>query len=216
MWCGVPAGWCSAESHAVVAVRGSRRRLLSSGVTLEEQLAALAGLGLELAADVGVQDLLYSFPREEYEGEPFGLLLFMFGSQVEAEPWGRWCCERAWNFDTECVEGPGAYVEIARQLSRVAGRPEVLTEVRDHVDIDARQAWIEYTVDARRQRRDIEVNDDWADWEVVERLMGLLERDGRRFYCMDNGQAVVLFYLDDQSARRLNELAGRQLLKIAH
>lgn len=185
-------------------------------MTLEEQLAALAGLGLGLASDVGIEDLLCSYPREEYEREPFDLLLFMFGSEVEAEPWGRWFCERAWNFDTECIEGPGSYVEIASQLSRVAGRPDALTDVRDHVDVDAGQAWIEYTIDGQRQRWDIEVEDDWVDWKVVERLMTQLERDGQRFHSMDNGQAMVLYVLDDQAARRLNELAGRQVIGLAH
>ena len=189
---------------------------MSGGVRLEEQLAALAGLGLGLAGGVGVGDLLSSFPREGYERKPFDLVLFMLGSEVEAEPWGRRCCERAWNFDTECVEGPGSYVEIATQLARVAGRPDALTGVRDHVDLDTGEAWIEYTVDGRSQRWDIQVDDDWVDWKVVERLMGQLERDGHRFYSMDNGQAMVLFFLDAESARRLNELAGRQVVALAH
>ncbi len=45
-----------------------------------------------------VGELPYSRPCEAYEREPFSSLLFVFGTEVEAEPWGRWFCDRAWNF----------------------------------------------------------------------------------------------------------------------
>jgi hypothetical protein len=181
-------------------------------VKLEDQLLVLAELGLPLSEGRTVADLLYSWPREAYEREPFSRLLFMLGVEVEAEPWGRWFCDRAWNFDTECVHGPGAYVEIARQLCRVAGLPGALVDLRDHVDLDNAQAWIEYAVADRRRRWNIEVSDDWADLMVVSYLMDELEHDGRRFYAMDNGQAMVLFFLDDVAAIRLNEIAGKDLV----
>jgi hypothetical protein len=41
--------------------------------------------------------------------------------------------------------------------------------------------------------------------------MNELEYDGRRFFAMDNGQAMVLFFLDDVAADRLNELTGGRL-----
>ena len=123
-----------------------------AAMDLEGQLSKLAELGLPLAAGRTVDDLLYSWPRESYEQKPFDLLLFMLGSAVEAEPWGRWFCDRAWSFDTECVYGQGAYVSIARQLCRIAGWPDALADLRDHVDLDAAVAWIEYSVGDRRQR----------------------------------------------------------------
>ncbi|MBG0817307.1 hypothetical protein [Planomonospora sp. ID82291] len=181
-------------------------------MTLEDQLSALAGVGIGLAPGRTVEELLHSFPREEYESEPFTLLLFVLGIEVEAEPWGRRFSERVWNFDTECVEGPGAYVGIARRLCRIAGRPDALTDVRDHVDLAAREAWLEYTSGGRRRRWSVEVVDDWADPMVVSYLMDELEGDGRRFHGMDNGQATVLMFLTDDEARRLNGLIGEELI----
>src|SRR5688572_17241880 len=102
---------------------------------LEHQVAALAELGLRLEAGLGIPELLHSFDRAKYEARPFELLLFMLGAEVEAEPWGRRFCNRVWNFDTECIVGTGAYVAIAKQLARVAGRPDALTGLRDHVDL---------------------------------------------------------------------------------
>jgi hypothetical protein len=41
--------------------------------------------------------------------------------------------------------------------------------------------------------------------------MADIEQDGRRFYFKDNGQAMILFYLDSDAAARLNALAGDAL-----
>lgn len=183
---------------------------------LEDQLAALRELGIELDPGIEIDDALYSFSREQYEARPFSLLLFILGVEVEREPWGRSFCSRAWNFDTECIAGPGSYVSIAKRLCRVAGRPDAFTGLRDHVDIPARQAWIEYTVDGQTRHWDADVNDDWADMLTVAYMMLDLERDGRKFRAKDNGQAMVLYYLDDAAARRLSELAGEKLTTITH
>lgn len=183
-------------------------------VNLEEQLATLAELGLALDAGVTVDDLAYSFGREQYEAKPFDLVLFMLGAEIEREPWGRRFCSRAWNFDTECITGTGSYVTIARHLCMLAGRPAAFTDLRDHVDRDADEAWIEYKVDGKHRRWSIEVADDWADMMVVAYLMSDLERDGRKFRAKDNGQAMTLYYLDDDAARRLSELGGEPLTAV--
>lgn len=181
---------------------------------LEQQLATLAEMGIALAPGVTIEDVVYSFPREDYEAKPFDLILFTLGAEVEREPWGRPFCERVWNFDTECITGTGSYVAIARRLCRVAGRPDAFRDVRDHVDLDSGEAWIEYTVDGKPRRWDIEVQDDWADTMVTAYMMNDLERDGHKFRARDNGQAMVLYYLDDGAARRLSELAGTPLTTV--
>ncbi|MFJ7495842.1 hypothetical protein ACIQZB_32590 [Streptomyces sp. NPDC097727] len=177
---------------------------------LEDQLDRLAELGLPLAAGRTVDELLYSWPREAYERKPFDLVLFALGCAVEDEPWGRWFCDRAWHFDTECVRGRGSYVAIARQLCRIAGRPDALSGLRDHVDLGAEEAWIAYTADGRRVNWPIEVRDDWADLMVVGYLINELERGDGRFHVRRNGQAMTLFFLDGDAAARLTMLAGGQ------
>jgi len=71
---------------------------------LEKQLGVLAELGLRLNEGVTVDDLFYSYDRNQYETNPFDLILFVFGSEVERKPWGRNICDRAWNFDTEFID----------------------------------------------------------------------------------------------------------------
>jgi hypothetical protein len=41
--------------------------------------------------------------------------------------------------------------------------------------------------------------------------IGDQERDGHRFYFQDNGQAMVLFYLDSKKAAELNGLSNNAL-----
>jgi hypothetical protein len=180
---------------------------------LEAQIEQLAALGLSLEPGVTLDDLLYSCDRHEYEAKPFDTLLFMLGVEIEREPWGRPFCKRAWNFDTECIEDDGAYVDIVQHLTAVASAESRVSDVRGHVDHEAQQAWLEYTIDGHRRRLEPKVDTDWADADAVLEIMGDLERGGggRRFYAKDNGQAQVLFFLDEATACRLNELTGGAL-----
>ena len=180
-------------------------------MTLEQQLAALADLGFRLNKGITVDDLLYSFDRGEYENKPFGTVLFMLGSEVEREPWGRNICDRAWNFDVEFIEDDGAYVTIVQNLCRVAGTPQLITEIRDFIDFEDGKAWLKYMIDGKSRHYDVAVDDDWADAKVVGAVREDIERDGMRFYAKDNGQASIWFYLDSETARKLSKLTGQKL-----
>ncbi len=72
-------------------------------MTLEQQIATLAELGLHLNEGRTIDDLLDSLPRKDYEAQPFDLILFTYGIEVEREPWGRFFSSQVWNFDTECI-----------------------------------------------------------------------------------------------------------------
>ena len=100
-------------------------------VALERQIELLRDAGLALGPSVTVDDLLHSFPREEYEDDPYALLLIMYGAEIEREPFGRRISAMAWDFDLECIEGPGGYVMIVEELARLTGRPGLITEVTD-------------------------------------------------------------------------------------
>jgi hypothetical protein len=180
-------------------------------MTLEQQLTKLADLGLTLDDGITVDDILFSFGRKDYEKQPFDLILFVLGIEVEREPWGRSVCSHVWNFDTECITETGDYVRIVKRLCQVAGQPDRLTDVSDFVDIDAGKAWLKYMVDGIERNWPVEVSDDWADTLTVNYVIADIERDGRRFYFKDNGQAMVLFYLDPGTAAELNRLSRNAL-----
>ncbi|RUS93145.1 hypothetical protein DSM106972_097390 [Dulcicalothrix desertica PCC 7102] len=167
---------------------------------LEQQLEKLAELGLTLNEGVTVDDLLYSLPREAYEEKPFGYLLSIFGASVEREPWGRAVCARVWNFDTECIYQTGDYVNIVKRLCLVANKPDLITDIEDYVNIESEEAWLKYKINGKQRNFTIEVDNDWADTLTISYIMDDIESDGFHFYYIDNGQAMILFYLNETGA----------------
>lgn len=180
-------------------------------MTLEQQIATLAELGFHLNEGVTIDDLLYSLPREEYEGDSLGALLLTYGVEVEREPWGRPFCSRVWNFDTECIYGTGSYVKLVRSLCRISGQTERITDIMDFVDLESNTAWLEYTVDGQKRHWEVEVIDDWTDTLTLSYVMDDLEQDDQRFYFVDNGQAMLLFYLNTSTTTALNQLTNNAL-----
>jgi hypothetical protein len=180
-------------------------------MNLEQQLKTLAEIGFTLNDGINIDDLLYSFDRQSYEKKPFDLILFMLGTEVEHEPWGRPFCSTVWNFDTECIYATGDYVKIAKRLCQVASRPDCLQNVSDFVDLESRKAWLKYRANNVERSWTVEVNNDWVDQLAISYLMADIECDGRRFYFKDNGQSMVLYYLDSSAAGALNRLSNGAL-----
>lgn len=183
---------------------------------LEQQIEDLANAGLRLNAAVTIDDLLHSFPREEFEGAPYTTLLFLFGVEIEREPWGRHFSDVAWNFDYECIEGPGSYVAIVTELARITGRAGIVSNVTDEVDLHAPTATVTYTVAGKRKSLEAEVDNDWADPEAVQTIARDIEAalgDGRAYWAADNGQAVILFFISDEAAAKVNALKNGVLTR---
>lgn len=188
--------------------------LLEPTITLEQQMDDLAGAGLAFNAGVGVDDLLTSFPRSHFEGDPYRLLLIMHGFEIEREPFGRPFSDQAWDFDLECIEGPGSYVRIVNELARLAG-PGLVKEVSDAVDMSAASGSFSYTIAGVRKTVPFEINNDWADFGAAETVMSDIAaaaNDGRRFFGADNGQALTIFFISEDVAARVNKLAEGALL----
>ena len=175
---------------------------------LENQIDALSEIGLLFNEGVTINDLLNSFSREAYESEPFDLILFVYGIEIEEAPWGRFICNQAWNFDAEAIEGDGSYVEIVKQFHRISGKGKRIEELSDRVDFEESHAELNYTVDGVKRTFKPILNDDWVDAQVMEEIMNDLCQPGYDFYPKDNGQATVWFYLSKTQALALNSLAN--------
>ena len=53
------------------------------------------------------------------------------------------------------------------------------------------------------------LNRDWADVQAVSEILHDVERavdDGRRFWHGDNGQAILVYFITDETAAALNRL----------
>ncbi|EGR0209181.1 hypothetical protein D8T65_23745 [Vibrio vulnificus] len=175
---------------------------------LEEQIEKLSDIGLSLNKGVTINDLLLSYSREEYESNPFDLILFVYGIEIEEEPWGRFVCDQAWNFDVEAIEDDGSYTEIVKQFHRITGRAKSLEGLRDSVNLEEHYAELQYSVDGVNRLMKPEIDDDWADAKTIDIILSDLRQPGFDFYPKDNGQASIWFYLSESQAIELNKLAN--------
>ena len=180
---------------------------------LEDQLETLAKIGLRPNPGVDIDDFLYSFDREEYEKEPFDLVMFVLGMEVEREPFGHFS-DVAWNLDMECIEGDGSYAEIVDRLCVIAGVKDSLSGVSDVADADESSGTLSYTINGERRQHRFEINSDWADPDVLAKVMADIERaaPGKAFYAKDNGQASIWFFLNEDQLTRLVAL-GAELVR---
>tara|TARA_B100000949_G_C14254415_1_gene439776 strand:- start:496 stop:1209 length:714 start_codon:yes stop_codon:yes gene_type:complete len=176
---------------------------------LDHQLSEFSELGIALNAGITKDDLLYSFEADAYRDDPYFLLLFMMGTEVEREPWGRRVSDRVWNFDLEAIEGDGDYVQIIENFERLTGRRDLFEDVSDKLDYGARIARVSYVLGGREVHKELRFEDDWADPFFVAELAEDIEStigDGRRFWAADNGQASVLIFCNEETAKALNAL----------
>ena len=181
---------------------------VSESMKLEDQISALAEIGISLNEGVSVDDLLLSYSREEYESSPFNLILFVYGMEIEEEPWGRHFSDQVWNFDVEAIEDHGSYVEIVNNFHRLTGKAKRLEDLKDYVDIEEEKAELSYVLEGHVRVFEPKIDNDWADPEVVGAVMEDLKQSGYDYYPIDNGQASVWYYLKEEQVRTLNELAN--------
>ena len=107
-------------------------------------------------------------------------------------------------------------MNIIQNLCLLTGKSDYLTDLVDYINVDytdmaASECWLEYTLGDCRRHWEIEANDDWADMMTITYVMEDLQHDGKQFYSKDNGQAMILFYLDRSNAEKLSDLCGEDL-----
>jgi hypothetical protein len=153
---------------------GIFKRRPEEPLTLEQKLATLAACGLSLAPPFTVQDLLESWPREQFEKPGFTMALVGLGMTEERPPW-RNHCVNVWHFDTECIEDDGSYVRIAERMAELTQGGLVLENVRDQVDPEEGTASLDFEQSGKRVHISFEVNDDWADPAVFSHFVQMLE-----------------------------------------
>ena len=175
---------------------------------LETQIEKLAELGLSLNRGITVDDFLISFPREEYEEDPFEAILFTYGIEVEEQPWGRFFCDRVWNFDAECICDEGDYTKIVEEFHRISGKRKSLIDLSDQIDLEAGKATLQFTIDGNHREFKPRIDNDWVDPDVASAIMRDMRGEGFDFYGLDNGQSTVWFYMTSENAISLNLLAG--------
>lgn len=154
-------------------------------------------------------DLLYSLGGSMESPVDWVQLLCVLGSEVERGDFER-VSDDIWHFDAECIEGNGDYVAIVSRFAALAKGALPIAELRDHVGIEAGEAWVEFVLDGNRVHWDLEVNDDWVDPELYSRLQQLAVQRGAgtRFFIAGMGQDSLIGFGDDRMREALCGLSG--------
>jgi hypothetical protein len=172
-------------------------------LTLERKLEILAECGMNLAPPFTANDLLESWPREEFEKPGFDLTLIGLGMTEERPPW-RSHSVNVWHFDTECIEGDGSYVRIAERMAELTQGALVIENARDQVDLEAGTASLDFEHSGGTAHMDFNVNDDWLDPAVFSQFAQILARSAssKVFLYHDTGgqDGVIACVTRDQFA----------------
>lgn len=123
--------------------------------------------------------------------------------------------DQSWNFDFERITGDGSYVDIIENFLRVSGDETRFINIEDHVDFETNTASIRYDIPGKGTvEYTPKVNSDWADPDIIVKIARDIEKhdkDKRRFWYKDNGQAVILFFLTDTERQALDRLTEEPL-----
>jgi len=185
-------------------------RVLHRPVPLENQLEVLAAFGIRPHQDVNVDDLLYSFKREQYEKRPYELLLCILGSESERDP-TRFLSDAIWHLDTECIEGPSSYVRVATRMAALAGSALPIADVRDDIDLDTGKARLSFTLNGNNFRWDAQLKDDWIDPEILSNFVVLLDtqKAWKHFTYLDlKGQDCIIGCSTEDQRSELRKRTG--------
>jgi hypothetical protein len=120
-----------------------------------------------------VKDLVDSWDREALDKPGWDLALVSLGMEQEAPPWTPHC-DNLWHFDSECIHGDGSYVAIARRIAGMTGGSLKLSNLKDHVDLAKKEAWLRFTCAGKPITIKPRVEDDWVDPNIFDRFCELL------------------------------------------
>ena len=172
-------------------------------------LKQLASLGIRVRPGIADEDLLYS--RGGTMDSPVECLelLCVLGNEVERGDFER-ISDDIWHFDAECIGGRGDYIRLLERFAALAKGALPLTDIRDDVDIENGMAWVEFSLEGKKFRWDLAVNDDWVDPEIYSQLQQLaMQRgSGKRFFIAILAQDSLISFGDDQMRQALSKLSG--------
>lgn len=176
--------------------------------TFEEQLENLAGCGIKLRPQFSPDILFEEWGREEFEKEPYEMVLAALGGEREV---GEPLSNDIWHFDTECIEDHGDYARVAQRMRDLANGDLPLENIKDYIDIvedDEGIAWLEFELDGEKYHWNLKVEDDWVDTDIFGMFIELLEKRGskKRYTYFDlRGQDCLIGCCTPEQLEKLRE-----------
>jgi hypothetical protein len=189
--------------------RKSKDPAPAASVSVRQAVEQLATLGIRRRSGISDDDLLLSLGGTMDSPVDWAGLLCVLGGEVERGKFQR-ISDDLWHLDAECIEDNGDYVRVLERFVILAKGQLPLTALRDHVDIENGEAWVEFTLDGQPVHWDLEVDNDWLAPELYTRLQQLVESHagGKKFFIVALGQDSLVCFGDDAMKEALSKLSG--------
>ncbi len=175
---------------------------------MRQQFETLTALGLQLRSGVTLEDVLAEHDDEEYEENPYGLLLTMLartmGRDGEPDPDG--LATNVGALDLEFVEDSDAYEVPIRYLAAATGRRERLTEVSSDIDFENEEGTVSYVINGQRRTWDLEVQAEWADPTVLRYALDDLVSPDAGVASFNDSQTFGFVVVDPGQGKALQKL----------
>jgi hypothetical protein len=188
---------------------GKKYKFRSKVVSVREGLANLAAIGISMRPDVTIDDLLYSTGGTIDDPIDYCDLLCILGGDVERGKFNR-ISDDIWHLDAECIVEDGDYASLLARFCILAKRDFSVVDVKDHVDIDAGEAWIDFTFNGQLYHWEIEVQDDWMDPGFYSKVSMLVRKATleKSFFICAIGQDSLISYGTAEQKAKLSKLSG--------
>lgn len=189
--------------------RKSKDKALPAAGSVRQGLEQLAALGIRRRDGISDDDLLLSLGGTMDSPVDWVTLLCVLGGNVERGDFPR-ISDDIWHLDAECIEDNGDYVRVLEQFVVLAKGQLPLTDLRDRVDIENGEAWVEFTLDGKPIHWDLEVSDDWLAPELYTQLQELVtaRAGGKKFFIVALGQDSLVGFGDAALKDALSRLIG--------
>nr|WP_302057338.1 hypothetical protein [Paenibacillus sp. Lou8.1] len=174
-------------------------------IIFEDQLNKLSELGIFMSAELKKELLLEEFSRNEYEEDPYNLLLLTLGGEVEVNGEFINVSEEIWYLDTECIEDHGDYARIIIRLENMTKLN--LNNITDYVDIQNGTAWVSFEYMNELIRWEMKVDDDWLDMEIFKKFNELIKTEqSMKLYISILDQGCLMGYFNKEQVIEINKL----------
>lgn len=194
----------------VYAYYKNRKKPPVKKVSFEEQLETFRSLGLELNDGITQKDLLDINDREDYEDEPWELLYTAMGEENDDDlP----LSDNLFYCDGGFIEFPGDYITIVRNMGRISNGELLFTNIRDHVDIAGKSAWVSFDLNGENYKYDLKVEHDKLDTALLDKIQELAEKYNTKggYTLLRLDYDGVIGYLDEEKLHELNGITGLKI-----
>jgi len=173
----------------------NKKKEAKPSVSVAQALDQLSALGIRPRPGITHDDLLQSLEGTMDSPVDWISLLCTLGGEVKRGGFHR-ISDDIWHIDAECIVETGDYVQVLERFIILTKNLLPLTDLRDHVDIDNDEAWVEFTLDGKTVHWDLEVHDDWLDPNLYTKMQDLATArcGGKKFFITALGQDSLISF----------------------